>query len=312
MLVVGAVGLVAVPPAAAAPTSSDPALYAKLSAVMGDSRVQRAATSAVVLDSAGAELYGRYPDRSTTPASNTKIVTAVAAMHTLGPDYRFATRVMRRGRVTGGVLDGRLYLKGYGDPTTMESDYRALARRVRAAGIRVVDGTLAVDASYFDAQRYNPNWSTGYASQYYAAQVSALTVSPTRDYNSGTIVLTYRPGARGGKARVSVTPAAAARYVTLVNKTTTAGRSSTFRASRAWGTNTITVSGRVPAGRAPATRSITVNNPALYAGAVFRAELARAGVRVQGRTKALTTPASKRTVIAVDRSMSLSALLARL
>ena len=43
-------------------------------------------------------------------------------------------------RSAGGKLRGDLYLKGYGDPTALESDYVALAKQIAAAGVRRVDG----------------------------------------------------------------------------------------------------------------------------------------------------------------------------
>ena len=83
-------------------------------------------------------------------------------------------------------------------------------------------GKLVVDASYFDSQRYNPGWSTGYADEYYAAPIAGLTLAPNADYDSGTIYLNYRPGsATGRKAKITTTPAAAAEYVKIVNKTVT-------------------------------------------------------------------------------------------
>jgi D-alanyl-D-alanine carboxypeptidase/D-alanyl-D-alanine-endopeptidase (penicillin-binding protein 4) len=309
-------GLVAssgtVSPAAAAPTGRDPALVRKLTSVMSVSRVQQATSSAVVLDARdGTELYARFGSRSTTPASNTKILTAVAAMKNLGPAYRFKTEVFRRATLKGGVVQGRLYLKGYGDPTARVSDYASLARQVRGQGIRRVTGGLVADASFFDGQRYNATWSTGYASSYYAAQTSALTVAPNADLDSGTVLLSYKPGAKGRAAKVSVIPAAAARYVTITNKTTTGARgsSATFSARRTLNSNKITVSGRVPLGRATATRLITVHKPELYAAAVFRAELARVGVRVDGPTEAGDTPDGSRHRLARDTSMTLSKLL---
>ena len=82
------------------------------------------------------------------PASNTKIVTAVAAMHTLGPDYRFKTEVIRRDKVEAGVLQGRLYLKGYGDPTAQPAPTTPRwPKQVKAAGINRVTGSLVVDAT---------------------------------------------------------------------------------------------------------------------------------------------------------------------
>jgi D-alanyl-D-alanine carboxypeptidase/D-alanyl-D-alanine-endopeptidase (penicillin-binding protein 4) len=52
---------------------------------MSDSRVQRAKSSAVVLDAVtGERLYSRNGIVPRIPASNTKILTAAAALETLG------------------------------------------------------------------------------------------------------------------------------------------------------------------------------------------------------------------------------------
>src|SRR3712207_3954388 len=96
----------------AAAAGGDPALSTKLRTLMQDTRVQQATSGAMVIDAAsGAELYARYPARAITPASNTKIFTALAALETLGPTYRFRTDVIRRGSVVNGTLRGNLYLK---------------------------------------------------------------------------------------------------------------------------------------------------------------------------------------------------------
>jgi serine-type D-Ala-D-Ala carboxypeptidase/endopeptidase (penicillin-binding protein 4) len=315
LMIISTAVAIALSPVAAAPasTAGDPALASRLNSVMKDSRVQRATSGAIVLDAKdGSQLYGRYADRAVTPASNTKILTAATALHVLGPGYRFKTEVIRRARLgADGALHGRLYLKGYGDPTTMQADYAALARQVRASGIRRVSDKLIVDSTFFDSVRYNPNWSTGYASDYYAAQISALTVAPNTDYDSGTTIIKYAPGSRGNRAKITTVPAAAAKYVKIVNKTTTSARgtSTTFWAHRAYGTNTITVSGRVPVGRASGSWMITVDRPELYAGAVFRAELAKAGVTIAGGTAIGPIPDASHRLVAVDRSMPLSQLL---
>lgn len=298
-------------PEAAAATVRDPALAEKLASVFKDSRVTKGKTSAVVIDAAtGSELFARSGSRAAIPASNTKIVTAAAAMHTLGPGYRFKTQVIKRAKITGSTLDGRLYLKGYGDPTARESDYASLARQVRSAGIRTVTGKLVVDASYFDSVRYNPSWRTSYADDYYAAPISALTLAPNDDYDSGTVIIKYAAGKTGKKAKITTTPAAAASYLDLRNRTTTGkkGTSTTFSASRPYGSSTITLRGRVPKGRS-GSWLITVDRPDLYAAAIFRAELKKAGVTVQGRTLVSSTPSSGRTVLATDYSMPLSSLL---
>lgn len=300
--------LAGIEPASAAP---DAGLVRKLNRVLSDNRVEKAGTGAVVLDARSGEvLYNRGGSKALVPASNTKIVTAAAALETLTGDYRFETRVVRRAKVVDGVLQGRLYLKGYGDPTLRRADLERLAKQVRAYGIRKVSGSLFVDPTFFEARQYNPGWSTSYADDYYAAPISALTLAPNADYDSGTVLINYKAGSSGHKAKITTTPAAARTYVDISNKTTTSssGSSTTISASRNHGSNTITVGGRVPRGRS-GSRLITVHRPELYAAAVFRAELAKLKITIAGRTKVGATPRDGRELIARDRSMPLNELL---
>ncbi len=306
-----AVPAVAVPPVPVA-AATDPRLARRRTTVMADSRVQRSTSGAAVLDAqSGQLLYGRYATRAVVPASNTKILTAVAALHTLGPSYRFHTDVIRRGSVVGGVLKGQLYLKGYGDPTANQGDYASLARQVRAVGITSVTGQLVADATFFDTQTYDPGWSTSYSDAYYAAEISGLTVAPNADYDTGTVLVNYRPGTQGRPAVVTTTPAAAASYLRFSNETTTSARgtSTTFAAHRSFGASTIALSGRVAIGRATSSTLVTVHRPELYAAAVFRSELSKVGVTVTGTSVVGTVPATTRVRLARDTSMPLSDLL---
>ena len=287
--------------------SSQARLGTKLSGILDDAR-SRTETDVSVLDAdTGAVVYSRRSSSANLPASNAKVLTAVAAMHVLGPDHRFTTDVVRRGKVTDGVLNGSLYLVGHGDPTTRQSDYKSLAAKVRAAGITRVTGKIVADGSFFDDQRYHPGWSTSYASSYYAAQTAALTVAPNADYDSGTVIVKVKGGSRGSRPRVSTTPGIAKKYVRLVNSASTTGSTSVSVSRRAGG-NTVTVRGHVRAGTTW-SGLVTVDEPELYAAAVFREELRRQDVAIEGGTRLGTTPATKRTRVARDTSMTLSKLL---
>ena len=293
--------------ATGAAAASQARLTSKLSSILNDSR-SRTETDVSVLDAkTGAVVYSRRSTSANMPASNTKILTAVAALHELGPGYRFTTDVVRRGSVTGGELNGSLYLVGHGDPTTRQSDYKALAAKVRAAGITKITGKLVADGSFFDDQRYNPGWFPSYASAYYAAQTAALTVAPNADYDSGTVIVKVKGGSRGGKPKLSTTPGIAKSYVHLVNSASTTG-STSVSLSRTLGGNSITVRGHVRAG-GTWSGLVTVDKPELYAAAVFREELKRQGITIAGGTRLGTTPATKRTRVARDTSMTLANLL---
>ena len=61
------------------------------------------------------------------PASNQKLLTAIAAFEILGPDYRLETRVVTNGLLAGGVLDGDVFLVGLCDPAIVDLVVRATA-----------------------------------------------------------------------------------------------------------------------------------------------------------------------------------------
>jgi D-alanyl-D-alanine carboxypeptidase/D-alanyl-D-alanine-endopeptidase (penicillin-binding protein 4) len=292
---------------AAATAASQARLSTKLSSILNDARSRTESDVSVLDAETGAVVYARRSTSANLPASNTKILTAVAAMHVLGPDYRFTTDVVRRGSVSDGVLHGSLYLVGHGDPTTRQSDYKALAAKVRAAGITRITGKIVADGSFFDDQRYNPGWFTSYASEYYAAQTAALTVAPNADYDTGTVIVKVKGGSRGSRPKLSTTPGIAKKYVRLVNSASTTGSTSLSLARRLGG-NSITVRGHVRAG-ATWSGLVTVDKPELYAAAVFREELRRQDIAIAGGTKLGTTPATKRHRVARDTSMTLADLL---
>ncbi|MFI5678562.1 D-alanyl-D-alanine carboxypeptidase/D-alanyl-D-alanine endopeptidase [Streptomyces cellulosae] len=115
---------------------------------------------AVVVDVAsGRRLYGTGADVPLTPASTTKIATAVAALTALGADHRLTTRAALEPDT------GELVLVGGGDPTlTARQDaegwasLRTLADRTAAAlkkrGLHKV--TLSYDTTLYAGPRLHP------------------------------------------------------------------------------------------------------------------------------------------------------------
>lgn len=101
-----------------------------------------------VMDAATGEVLDALgPDVPMPPASVTKAPTALYALETLGPGFRFSTRLVATGPVTNGRIDGDLILAGSGDPTLDTDALGQLAADLKAAGIREVAGDFRVDAS---------------------------------------------------------------------------------------------------------------------------------------------------------------------
>ena len=309
--------LVATAPKGSGATVYDPrdaALRREITKVMSDPSVtaSTAQVGAVVADaSTRRQVYVRYANTPLAPASAQKTFTAAAALNILGSGYRWSTDIYAAPLQAGGVVSGRLYLKGRGDPTLLERDLTAMVSALRTRGVTRVTGDVVADASYFDDVRYSPYWSTSYASSYYAAQVSALTLAPDTDYDAGTVIVAATPGATTAIApRITLTPASAATHVTIVNKvrTSAAGTSTSIAVSRRSGTNIVTVTGQVARGHAAVRKWVTVNDPALFAGRALRARLVAAGIRVDGAVVRGTTPAGQ-VLLTRHSSMTLGQML---
>lgn len=103
-------------------------------------------TTAFVAASAdGSILEARNGQVELPPASVAKALTALYAVDTLGPSYRFATVVMGTGPLNEGVLEGDLILKGTGDPILDTDALAGLARQLRDAGLTRIAGSFLVD-----------------------------------------------------------------------------------------------------------------------------------------------------------------------
>ncbi|MFZ3581810.1 D-alanyl-D-alanine carboxypeptidase/D-alanyl-D-alanine endopeptidase [Loktanella sp. DJP18] len=102
------------------------------------------------------------------PASVTKALTALYGLEVLGPDHRFATRVLATGPVVDGELDGDLILAGGGDPTLLTDDLADLVQSVAATGLKrvkgrflvwgnAVPGVKEIEPGQLDQLDYNPS-----------------------------------------------------------------------------------------------------------------------------------------------------------
>jgi D-alanyl-D-alanine carboxypeptidase/D-alanyl-D-alanine-endopeptidase (penicillin-binding protein 4) len=120
-------------------------------------------TSALAIDLAsGRVVYDANAETALAPASAEKLAVSFAALRLLGTGYRFRTEVVGAGELDDGVWRGDLFLVGHGDPTLTLADLRALARDVRAWGIRRVTGRVIGDESHFDTTRAAPGWKPGF------------------------------------------------------------------------------------------------------------------------------------------------------
>jgi serine-type D-Ala-D-Ala carboxypeptidase/endopeptidase (penicillin-binding protein 4) len=164
----------------------------------------------VVDASTGAELWARRPTAAEPPASTTKLITAAAALSTLGPDARLTTRTARVGDT--------VYLVGGGDPTLVRdaSSYvspaypqpatlAALARRTAAALGADRRVRLRLDTSAWSGPSLARGWKPSYVTEGDITPPSALELDEGRiDPADEFATRSPTPAAQAGDAFVAL------------------------------------------------------------------------------------------------------------
>lgn len=100
-------------------------------------------------------LYSYKPETKMIPASITKVITAATAFYMLGVNYEFKTIVYTDDNNLGdGVVNGNIYLKGYGDPDLSSWDISVLAKQIAGKNIRQITGNIIYDDTFLDNEHY--------------------------------------------------------------------------------------------------------------------------------------------------------------
>lgn len=270
------------PPAKVTPET----INAEINSVLNSSALEGAGAGVVALDLAtGKVIYAHNADRRLIPASNMKIITAAAALDVLKPEYRFKTEVYVDS-FKNGVIEGNLYLKGYGDPILMDEQLWTIARDVAYRGVVQLTGSVLADDFYFDDQRYGRGWGE-LGPEAFNAPIGALSL------NFNTFVITAVPGPRAGQPpRVFLMPPD--KHLEVTNRAqTSAGGAARIRVVEvADKVNAYDVIGYVPIGSDITTVRRNVGDPGLYTAGSFEAYLMSWGIVTPGKIGRKQAPKS--------------------
>lgn len=125
----------------------------------------------------GKILYKKNSDRYFNPASNEKLFTGFAALHYLGPQFTYQTRLfIDTTELKNKTLKGNAYLEFSGDPSLTVAQLNHLLGGLSQKGIQRIDGRIVVDDSAFDQVFASPG--TGWDDKFFGfgAPISALII----------------------------------------------------------------------------------------------------------------------------------------
>ena len=252
-----------------------------------------------VLDlESGKVLYSLNPDHLFVPASNVKLLTTAAALALAGPDYRFHTTIETTGKLeSDGRLLGDLVIVGRGDdnisgrvlPYQLKTErvspptqvLEELAGQIVQKGIKIVDGDLIGDDTFYSAQRYAEGWAYDDLQWIDGAPVSALT------FNDNVLFIRIHPGLQvGDKALVTLDPETT--YYEVDNRilTSAAGVARKIGLHREPGSTKVVMWGSLPLNDPGLSEAVSIEDPAEFTAQLFRSILEKRGIAITGKTRA--------------------------
>lgn len=218
-------------------------------------------------------------------ASNTKLITAAAALAMLGPQYRYYTALYGLEVDPEGLLKGDLYVRGRGDPSLGTSELYQLVREMKQNGVKKIAGRIVVDADYFDNRDLPPHFEEQPRNQ---APYRAPIASTALNFNSVTVSL--RPAPSGaGPCQVVVEPPNDYVLVESAVETVASGRTRIRLESKTTRDNLmLTVSGQLRIDDGPKSYRRRIPDPVRYVGTALRSAIASSGIAIDKKKKIIT------------------------
>ncbi len=235
----------------------------------------------------GESLFELRGEKLFIPASNLKVLTTAVALETLGPNYRFPTRLYTDGVLKNGVLNGNLYIKGYGDPKFVTEQMWLLVNELKNLPVHTITGNIIGDASFFDGRKRVKTWIKNPGAQAYEAPLGALS------FNFNTVQAYVSPGPKAGsKPKIVIEPDT--EYTTLDNqaKTLKHGQPGRLIVNRLDHNrfNKVTVSGGIRLDQPRAQYFLNITDPTQYTLSTLKKYLGHAGIQFQGKIEQAVVP----------------------
>lgn len=270
------------------------ALPAPLDRILRGYNLPESAVSVLVQDVDALEpALALNVDAPRNPASTIKLVTTFSALDVLGPTHRWRTEAYALGPILGGVLDGDLLLKGYGDPYLVEEEMWKFAGELRRRGLQRITGQLVIDDSHYAPVTRGAGEFDGQPLRLYNVQPNALMV------NFKAFTFSFTPRGDGGGVLVRSNPALPNLQIVNQLKLVRAKCRGVLAAVRMAipdpaQPNRVVFSGNYPTGCGEQTLPRTAMDPASYAYGVFKAVWQQWGGTIDGGvSRGLKPPGSR-------------------
>ena len=155
----------------------------KIKTLACDETFSQSLTGICATTADGRKIVDINSDKMLVPASNMKLISTGAALHLLGTDYQYETKIAHDGEIIDGTLYGNLYIVGGGDPTTGSKDSIATAIQttfgqweaiIQSASIHRIEGYIIGDGRALEGMAEEATWLWNDLGTYYGSGVTGL------------------------------------------------------------------------------------------------------------------------------------------
>ncbi|WP_018611337.1 D-alanyl-D-alanine carboxypeptidase/D-alanyl-D-alanine endopeptidase [Segetibacter koreensis] len=244
-----------------------------------DTQMKSAIIAFYVIDAKSGEvIFSKNADIGLTVASSQKVLTSVASLELLGTSYRYKTELAHDGTINNNVLNGNIYLIGYGDPTLGSWRYDNTQEQVildkwikslKQAGINQLKGNIVCSNKNRESQTIPGGWIWDDIGNYYGAGVSAL------NWRENQYDLLLKAGNREGDTVTIISTVPKLYDVSFTNELTTGKQRSGDNAYiylPPYATKGF-IRGTIPPNENPFTVSGSFPNPAFELGSLLKDQL---------------------------------------
>ncbi len=239
---------------------------------------QTVVSAAVMSLPDGEIIYERNADRVLIPASNQKIIPGAVALAKLGVAHSFDTRLALDGDdlvIIGsgdpGLGDSKLADQRGGRPTDVFVQWAGILTQ---RGITTIKGDIVVEDQIFEQPWVHPSWEENDITKWFAAPVGGL------NFNDNCIEITLRPTKPGELVRFEVFPPSV--WIRIDNRCMTSSKNKPW-IHRPSSDPLYQLRGRCS--RKSELKSVSVPDPGIFTGEVFKAVLLSQGIDVRGKVR---------------------------
>ena len=127
------------------------------------------------------------------PASLTKLFTTATSLSIMGGEHELSTKLFSDdNNLEDGIINGNIYLKGFGNSTFTESDLESMINFLLSKGITKIEGDIIGDDTYFDNIYTREDWIEDEKANVKLPAISALVLDRNRTIVRQKIRRRYR------------------------------------------------------------------------------------------------------------------------